>query len=164
MIDFEKLSDDKQIAFYLGLSDRVASQVIDVQNGDKAEFALKKCWNWFFSNEGSGDVLYFSLVDEETGITLIAEDEENELQQDAWNCIIDAIAFTSRKAYDLEKTEYYPEPIELVDNELIYHFLQCYENCFPGDKYKNVVFEYLLFSDDSHKKEWKKSIENIFMK
>ncbi len=47
----------------------------------------------------------------------------------AWNCIIDAVAYTSRKAFEREGVKYYPEPIALVDDTLVDHFIDCFENC-----------------------------------
>lgn len=76
-----------------------------------------------------------------------------------WNCIIDAVAFTSKKAYESENAEYYPEPIELVSDNLIYHFIECYNQCFPNDMYINKLTEYL--NSSGSKSEWKSFSEKI---
>lgn len=48
------------------------------------------------SEENIGDVLYELLDNEENGITIIQEMSDNETDVEAWNCIIDAVAYTSR--------------------------------------------------------------------
>ncbi|MDE6781321.1 MAG: hypothetical protein K2J40_07685, partial [Ruminococcus sp.] len=104
-----------------------------------AENAIEYCWKWIYNKNPDGDFLYELLVDENNGITILAENTENILEQSIWNCIIDAVAFTSRKAYEYENTEYYPEPIELVSDELICHFMECYNCCFPDDNYMDNI-------------------------
>lgn len=100
--------------------------------------------------------------DEPDGITIFAESTENISEQAVWNCITDAVAFTSRKAYEYENSEYYPEPIELVDDELILHFMECYNRCFPDDMYVKKVAGYLELS--GVKSEWKKFRTDGFKK
>ncbi|WP_244811751.1 Imm6 family immunity protein [Caldibacillus sp. NES_3] len=48
------------------------------------------------SEENIGDILYELLDNEENGITIIQEMSDNETDVEAWNCIIDAVAYTSR--------------------------------------------------------------------
>lgn len=47
--------------------------------------------------------------------------EEDEHCISAWDCIIDAIAYVSRAAYEKEGEKYLPEPIELVDDNIFIH-------------------------------------------
>ena len=67
------------------------------------------------------------MDDEENGITIIQEMSENEKDIAAWNCIIDTVAYTSRKAMEMEGVEYFPEPIALVDDTLVEHFISSIE-------------------------------------
>nr|WP_248138372.1 Imm6 family immunity protein [Bacillus infantis] len=70
-----------------------------------------------------------NLDNEENGLTIIQEMSDNETDVAAWNCIIDAVAYTSRKAFEREGVKYYPEPIALVDDTLVDHFItMCIEN------------------------------------
>ncbi|MEH7229141.1 Imm6 family immunity protein [Bacillus safensis] len=45
-------------------------------------------------------MLYELLDNEENGITIIQEMSDIETDILAWNCIIDAVAYTSRKAFE----------------------------------------------------------------
>jgi hypothetical protein len=141
-IDFEKLSGDYKVTFFLGLSQKVVSRFL--QNKDKvtAQNALDFCWKWLQSKECDGEYLYNLLDDEDCGITLIQEMSEND--KVAWNCIIDAVAYTSRKAYETEGAKYFPEPIELVDDTLVEHFINCFNNCVSdSDDYIKKVYSFL---------------------
>ncbi|MFP7471023.1 Imm6 family immunity protein [Niallia taxi] len=84
----------------------------------------RKCYQ---GKEEIGYELYNLLDDEENGITIIQEMSENENDIAAWNCIIDTVAYTSRKAMEKEGVEYFPEPIALVDDTLVEHFISSIE-------------------------------------
>ena len=127
-IVFEKFIDDCKVTFFLGLSQKVVS--VFSKNNDKvtAQKALDFCWKWLQNKECDGEYLYNLLDDEDCGITLIQEMSEYENDKVAWNCIIDAVAYTSRKAYETEGAKYFPEPIELVDDTLVEHFINCFNS------------------------------------
>lgn len=158
MYIFKNLNDDKKTAFFLALAMKTVSLLNEVQK-NIAENALDYCWKWLDCKVPDGDFLYGLLVDEQDGITIFAESTGNISEQAVWNCITDAVAFTSRKAYEYENSEYYPEPIELVDDEIILHFMECYNCCFPDDTYVSKVAGYLELSGTNS--EWQKYIEKI---
>lgn len=139
MHNFKNLSDDKKIVFFLEMSMKTVSLLNSPEHKSTAEKTIEYCWKWLYNKNPDGDFLYELLVNENNGITILAENTENVLEQSVWNCIIDAVAFTSRKAYEYENTEYYPEPVELVSDELIFHFMECYKCCFPDDNYMDNI-------------------------
>lgn len=159
MDNFMSFSDDKKTAFLLGLSMKTVSLLNKDEHRTIAENAVDYCWEWLDKRKPDGDFLYNLLVDEKSGITIFAESTEDISEQAVWNCITYAVAFTSRKAYDSENAKYYPEPIELVSDELIYHFIECYNCCFPDDAHIKNVTEYLNSSDS--KSEWKRSLAKM---
>lgn len=108
---FKNLNDDKKTAFFLALAMKTVSLLNNDLQKTIAENALDFCWKWLECKVPDGDFLYGLLVDEQNGITIFAENTENISEQAVWNCITDAVAFTSRKAYEYENSEYYPEPI-----------------------------------------------------
>lgn len=127
--NFNYYTDDGKVIFFLGLSEVVLS-VFTRKNDQKVALeVIGECWAWLRNKDNIGDILYNLLDDEENGITIIQEMSDNELDQIAWNCIIDAVAFTSRKAFEREGVKYYPEPIALVDDTLVDHFIDCFEKC-----------------------------------
>lgn len=143
MDSFKNFSNDKKTAFLLELSMKTVSLLNNAGQKIIAEKAIEYCRKWLYRKHPDGDFLYGLLVNEQDGITIFAENTEDVSEQAVWNCIIDAVAFTSRKAYESENVKYYPEPIELVSDELIYHFMECYHCCFPDDKYIKNITEYL---------------------
>lgn len=52
-------------------------------------------------------------------------------------CIIDAIAYISKAAYEKEGAKYFPEPIEMVDDDIFTHMIHSLILC------DNVEHEYI---------------------
>lgn len=159
MNDFISLNDDKKTAFLLKLSMKTVSLLHKAEQRNTAEKAIEYCWEWLYNGSPDGNFLYELLVNEQDGITMFAENTEDISEQAIWNCIIDAVAFTSRKAYESENLQWYPEPIELVSDELIYHFMECYHCCFTDDNYIKNITEYL--NSFENKSEWKNYFKKI---
>ncbi|MCM3030927.1 MULTISPECIES: Imm6 family immunity protein [unclassified Niallia] len=112
---FSHLSDEEKVLFFILLSKEILS--------DFSQNALLKSLEWVKTKQEMGYELYNLLDDEENGITIIHEMSENGKESAAWNCIIDTVAYTSRKAMEKEGVEYFPEPIALVDDTLVEHFI-----------------------------------------
>lgn len=138
---FHNLLDDGKTLFFLGLSERVVSEFTSKEDQKLARYALYNCWEWLEYKSTSGDLLYDLLDNEETSITISLELADNETDIMAWNCIIDAVAFTSRKAFEKEGVKYYPEPISLVDDTIVEHFTECFNKCVGhADSYINDIY------------------------
>ncbi|MCY8371622.1 Imm6 family immunity protein [Bacillus haynesii] len=134
--NFDRLTEDCKVIFFLGLSEKVSSVFSRKEDQVFAQEALDKCWEWIKDKNNIGDILYDLLDNEENGITIIQEMSDNEIDVAAWNCMIDAVAYTSRKAFEREGVKYYPEPIALVDDALVEHFIDCFEKCIEdSDSY-----------------------------
>ncbi|MGG0738777.1 Imm6 family immunity protein [Niallia taxi] len=125
---FSILSDEGKVLFFILLSKEILSDFSQNEVRQLAQNALSKCLQWVKNKEVIGYELYNLLDDEENGITIIQELSENEKEIAAWNCIIDTVAYTSRKAMEKEGVEYFPEPIALVDDTLLEHFLTSLEH------------------------------------
>ncbi|MDE5583044.1 MAG: hypothetical protein K2J08_05020 [Ruminococcus sp.] len=159
MDSFINFTDDKKTAFLLGLSMKTVSLLSQSELKATAEKSIEYCWKWLYNGSPDGDFLYELLVNEQNGITIFAENTDDISEQTVLNCIIDAVAFTSRKAYESENLKWYPEPIELVSDELIHHFMECYNYCFSDDNYIKNITEYLNSSEN--KSEWKNYFKKI---
>ncbi|NMD71264.1 hypothetical protein HHO41_13245 [Bacillus sp. DNRA2] len=127
--NFSSLTEDGKVIFFLGLSEKVLLVFSQKEDQIIAQEVIYKCWEWLKRKENIGDILYELLDNEENGITIIQEMSDNETDVIAWNCVIDAVAYISRKAYEREGVKYYPEPIGLVDDTLVDHFMDCFERC-----------------------------------
>ena len=134
--NFSNLPEYGKVIFFLGLSEKVLTVFSQRKDQTLAKEVIYKCWEWLKGKENDGDILYELLDNEESGITIIQEISDNETDVIAWNCIIDAVAYTSRKAFEREGVKYYPEPIALVDDTLVDHFMDCFEKCIEdSDRY-----------------------------
>lgn len=146
--NFSSLTEDGKVTFFLGLSEKVLMVFSQKEDQVLAQKVIRKCWDWLKDKENIGDILYELLDNEENGITIIQEMSVNETDVTAWNCIIDAVAYTSRKAFEREGVKYYPEPIALVDDTLIDHFMDCFTKCIDNpDSYIRKMNIFL----DKHK-------------
>ena len=123
-MDISRLSQTEKCNLAIELGERAAkyfdndaikSQVADALN-------LAKMWN---ESEDAGELLYDFLDNEEHGFTIYQENEEDEIKINAWNCVIDAIAFVSKIAYLESGIKYLPEPIEIVDNDIFARLRMC---------------------------------------
>lgn len=159
---FHNLLDDGKTLFFLGLSERVVSEFTSKEDQKLARYALYNCWEWLEYKSTSGDSLYDVLDNEETSITISLELADNETDIMAWNCIIDAVAFTSRKAFEKEGVKYYPEPISLVNDTLVEHFLECFNTCVEhADSYIEKMF---LLIDSSIKRNLRNEVVSEIVK
>ena len=102
---------------------------VKVDGHDLINEAIEVSWKWVHTEENVGEVLYNFLDNEENGFTLFQEMEEDEKKISAWDCIIDAVAYVSRAAYENEGIKYLPEPIEIVDDNIFTHMVQSLTLC-----------------------------------
>jgi len=141
---FSHLSDEGKVLFFILLSKEILNDFSQNEDRQLSQHALSKSLEWVKTKEEIGCELYDLLDDEEHGITIIQEMSENEKDIAAWNCIIDTVAYTSRKAMEKEGVEYFPEPIALVDDTLVEHFIRSIEQV-RGDSTLLIKKTYELF-------------------
>ena len=141
---FSHLSDEGKVLFFILLSKEILNYFSQNEDRQLAQHALSKSLEWVENKEEIGCELYDLLDDEEHGITIIQEMSENEKDIAAWNCIIDTVAYTSRKAMEKEGVEYFPESIALVDETLVEHFIRSIEQV-RGDSTLLIKKTYELF-------------------
>ncbi|WP_338749079.1 Imm6 family immunity protein [Bacillus sp. FJAT-52991] len=142
--NFDCFTDDGKVIFFLGLSEKVLSVFSRKEDQKVALDVIGECWAWLRDKDNIGDILYDLLDNEENGITIIQEMSDNEVDKIAWDCIIDAVAYTSRKAFEREGVKYYPEPIALVDDTLVDHFIDCFKKCVEGSGSHILRINFLL--------------------
>jgi hypothetical protein len=125
--DIRNLSSDGQVAFLLALSNKIVDIISTSVGYEQAKEALEVCWSWVEKKNVTGDNIYEYLDNEdETGLVIQMQFEEDGRRVNVWNCIVDAIAFTSWKAYQHDGEKHLPAPIEEVDEDLIDHFLTAF--------------------------------------
>lgn len=93
------------------------------------EKAMDLIRKWLNDKTDVSQKLYNLLDDEECSLTLYQESEKDECVIEVWNCIIDAVAYICRKIYEEQGADYFPEPIELVDEDTYSRLIAGYEKC-----------------------------------
>ena len=76
--------------------------------------------------------------------TIFQEDATDERQIDTWNAIIDAFAIVCKNAYLEAEAEYFPEPIELVDDDTIEHMVRAFLSVSESDLEIDIHGEKIL--------------------
>lgn len=122
-MDITKLEQKNKSIFAIKLAEKAYSYLQESNAKDLVNEAIKVSWKWVHTEENLGEVLYDFLDNEENGFTLFQEMEEDEKNISAWDCIIDAVAYVSRAAYEKEGVNYLPEPIESVDDNIFTHMM-----------------------------------------
>lgn len=146
--NFNKISSDAKVAYFLGLSEIIIPKLLDSENYLAVRTSLNKCWEWLEYKKLEADDLYWYLENmDDTGIITLMQSEEDEEKLKVWICIGDAVAYTIRQAYEYQGDEYLPSTIEGVDIEETYEeFDKNFNEIMSSisDKIKNNFLEYLI--------------------
>lgn len=141
-MDITKLEQKSKCTFAIKLAERAASYLQESNVKNLINEAMDICWKAVYTEENLGEVLYNFLDNEENGFTLFQEMEEN---ISAWDCIIDAVAYMSRVAYEKEGIKYLPEPIEIVDDNIFKHMMHRLVLCNGMEReYIEKIYQKLL--------------------
>lgn len=124
VIHVKELNQKSKCIFAVKMAERASSYIQKSCVKSLINEALDIAREWIHTEGNAGEVLYNFLDNEENGFTLYQEMEEDEIEISAWDCIIDAIAYVSKAAYEKEGIEYLPEPIEIVDDNIFTHMMQ----------------------------------------
>lgn len=122
-MDITELEQKNTCTFAIKLAEKASSYLQESNVKALINEAIEVSWKWVHTEENLGEVLYNFLDNEENGFTLFQEMEEDEKNICAWDCIIDAVAYVSRVAYEKEGVKYLPEPIEIVDDNIFTHMI-----------------------------------------
>ncbi|CBK73058.1 hypothetical protein CIY_00630 [Butyrivibrio fibrisolvens 16/4] len=128
-MDILKLNKNNIYKFAIAIAEKASSYIDDSETVEIINESLEVCKKWTQEGGNVGESLYDYLDNEENGFTIFQEMEESERVINAWDCIIDAIAYISKAAYEKEGVEYLPEPIELVDDSILSHMIQALILC-----------------------------------
>ena len=113
----------------LRIIENLKKQIGDEDAVCYVEKAMDLTRKWLNDKTDVSQKLYNLLDDEECSLTLYQESEKDECVIEVWNCIIDAVAYICRKIYEEQGADYFPEPIELVDEDTYSRLIAGYEKC-----------------------------------
>ena len=119
----------QKIHHCLRIIENIKKQVGAEEAARYVEKAIDLTRQWLNDKTDVSQKLYDLLDDEECSFTLYQESEKDEYMIDVWNCIIDAVAYICCKIYEEQGADYFPEPIELVDEDTYSRLLAGYEKC-----------------------------------
>ena len=119
----------QKIYHCLRIIENVKKQIGDEDAVCYVEKAMDLTRKWLNDKTDVSKKLYDLLDDEECSLTLYQESEKDECVIEVWNCIIDAVAYICRKIYEEQGADYFPEPIELVDEDTYSRLIAGYEKC-----------------------------------
>lgn len=156
MKEWESLKKTNQVAFYLGLSENIISLLSKSEFYGDARTALDLCWKWFETKRISGDEIYTLLDDgtEFNGLFIQMQMDEEEANEAIWECVVAAVSFVDKQAYENENELYLPSPIENIDDSLLSHFLENYSSINTNNKTEvEEFFKYLKKSEIYNKKD-----------
>ena len=119
----------QKIHHCLRIIENIKKQIGAAEAARYVEKAIDLTRQWLNDKTDVSQKLYDLLDDEECSLTLYQESEKDECVIEVWNCIIDAVAYICRKIYEEQGVDYFPEPIELVDEDTYSRLLAGYEKC-----------------------------------
>jgi hypothetical protein len=119
----------QKIHHCLRIIENIKKQIGAEEAARYVEKAIDLTRQWLNDKTDVSQKLYDLLDDEECSFTLYQESEKDEYMIDVWNCIIDAVAYICRKIYEEQGADFFPEPIELVDEDTYSRLLAGYEKC-----------------------------------
>ena len=119
----------QKIHHCLRIIENIKKQIGAEEAARYVEKAIDLTRQWLNDKTDVSQKLYDLLDDEECSLTLYQESEKDECVIEVWNCIIDAVAYICRKIYEEQGVDYFPEPIELVDEDTYSRLIAGYEKC-----------------------------------
>lgn len=123
----------EKLEFCLAAAGKAKGLIPNKEERDLAERALARSRKWMDGGDDVSEELYDYLDNEENGLTLFQERETDAAVIDAWNVIIDAVAYVCKSAYLEAGAEYLPEPVESVDEDTIGHMISSFMSISEDD-------------------------------
>lgn len=133
-MDLVNMKEEEKNKFCLIIAEKAKEYVDNKEARTLIELAIQRGWEWMKKKCDISEELYNYLDNEENGFAIFQECETDEIIIAAWNSIIDAIAFICKSAYLEAGADFFPEPIESVDDDTIEHMIKSFLLCNGGDE------------------------------
>ena len=124
-----KLNKKNKCVFAIKLAERATRYIDDSEAVSLISNAIEIALVFVQTENGNGEILYDFLDNESNGFTIFQEMESDERKRNAWDCIIDAIAYVTKEMYLANGEKYFPEPIEMVDDAIFTHMINSLKSC-----------------------------------
>lgn len=124
-----KLNKKNKCLFAIKLAERATRYIEDSETVALIDNAIEIALAFVQTENGNGEILYDFLDNENNGFTIFQEMESDERKRNAWDCIIDAIAYVTKEIYLANGAKHFPEPIEMVDDTIFAHMINSLKAC-----------------------------------
>ena len=145
---------DQQVGLFLFLAEKIKDYFSNDEYKIIAGNALEICREWLESKSVS-EIQLYELIDsqDDDDIVCIQETAMDECDIGIWDCIIYAVAFTCKSAYEYNRKTYFPQPVEIVDFSYYKKAKSIYE-ALPFEVEKTIeMIEQEFFSSENDRKE-----------
>ena len=109
----------QNINLCLEIAGKLKGQIDDEEAVCDIDKAIELSMQWLNDKTDVSIELYDLLDGEDQGFAIYQQSKEDEHWIDVWNCIIYAFAYICRKVFEDQGAIYFPEPLELVDEETV---------------------------------------------
>lgn len=118
MFELKNLADNAQSALFVIMAESALKLSENEEVHEVSKKALNIYWKWVEDQKISGDELY-DLIDsgDKYDMVDLQSDIASDIESDILDCVINAVLYTSRKAYDYSN-EYLPQAVEGVKETL----------------------------------------------
>lgn len=101
--------------------------------------ALDDCWKWLEGEEIEAETIC-SYIDSENGFDVMefAQREKNREKQNAWCAVLDAVAYTTVKAYERVGDYFPPQIVDSITDDTI---IICFEMVVEAELFKVEMLE-----------------------
>ena len=140
---FEDLSSERKLLLFIVFGKKAIDYLKDNDERLLAGEVLEKCIEFYDNKTCIGDELY-DYIDSATeyDITDRQADAEDIQEIQAWDCIIDSVAYTCRYAYESEN-KVLPQAIEIATDDFYLHlreaFISIYKNTEKVELVESIV-------------------------
>lgn len=124
-----KLNKKDKCVFAVKIAERASLYFEDTKAVPLINNAIEIASMYIRTEKGDGELLYNFLDNVDNGFTVFQEMENDEKIRNAWDCIIDAIAYITKEVYLTNGAKYFPEPIEMVDDTIFTHMINALKKC-----------------------------------
>ena len=109
----------QNINLCLEIARELKSQIEDEEAVRDIDKAIELSLKWLNDKTDVSVELYDLLDGEDKGFAVYQQKKVNKHWIAVWNCIIYAFAYICRKIFENQGVVYFPEPIEMADEETI---------------------------------------------
>lgn len=147
-VDMDRMNTRYKCIFYALLAEKASAYITDLRAHLLLKNAITHCWEWIETGRYCGDDFYDVVVEETryTGFLHLCDKaySSNDKSAGAWNCIIGAIMYISRKAYEKDGYTSFPEAVGEVKEDMVQEFIGFLSETADVQEYIDEIYDLCL--------------------